>query len=92
MNILSTETDGSWQLVVIVGEMDRDIIIPEIFIIKCNRASKKFRIKAQCQTTKQNKNFQAKIKSLTNGFEIGSSGYIPVSGHWLAVWPPDNYL
>ena len=70
-----------------------DIIIPEIFIIKCNLVCKKFWIKAQCQTTKRNKNFQAKIKSCNKWF-VDRIGIYPSprpqrldwaqSSHWLA--------
>ena len=68
-----------------------DIIIPEIFIIKCNLVCKKIWIKAQCQTTKRNKNFQARIKSCNKWF-VDRIGIYPrpqrldwaQSSHWLA--------
>ena len=68
-----------------------DIIIPEIFIIKCNLVCKKFWIKAQCQTTKRNKNVEARIKSCNKWF-VDRIGIYPrpqrvdwaQSSQWLA--------
>ena len=62
-------------------ELGTDIIIQTIFIIKCNLSRKTFRIKLQSQTTKQDKNFQAKIKSCNKWFRDRIVGIYP------GVWP-----